>query len=260
MSGSGIFGALGRLFTGLGKRKERSIAEAATARFTDSVGGIDQAFELHREELMTRFNDLRGVVAGLEALLEEKRLRLEALNGEEETLLQQRDGAVRLAEQAQGAGDAAAYEGHAAAFERFEVRIEDVERAQALAAEEIAETRGSLEQALERLRALQGEIDELSRQRSEALTEFVSNRQMLELDDRLHGLEQSLDRGPLSAVLEANRELSARARLSKELSSPTTPTASYEEAGRKAQTRGRLESLIQQRKNTSETEDSRPEI
>lgn len=260
MSKSGFFGVLGRLFSGWGKRQERSIGEAANAHFSGSVEGIDQAFDLHREGLMTRFGDLRGVVASLEALLEENRLRLEEMNSAEETLLRQRDGAVRLAESARADGDEEAYGNHAAAFERFEARVEDLERSQAQVAEEIARTSGSLEGAMERLQALRTEIDELSRRRSQALTDFVSSQQLLELDDRLHGLESSLDQGPLSAVLEANRALTARARLAEELSAPTTSSASYEEAGRAAEARGRLESLIQQRKNLSETEDPRPQI
>jgi len=261
MKKSTFFGAIGRLFSSLSKRKERSIGDAATARFTGSVDGIDQAFLLHREDLMARFGDLRGVVAGLEALLEEKRLRLEELNGEEETLLRQRDGAVRLAEKAQGEGDASAYERHAAAFERFDARIENLERTQAQVAEEMTQTASSLERSTERLRALRQEIDEVSRQRSQALSDFVSNQQLLDLDNRLGGLESSLDRGPLAAVLEANRELTARARLAEELSAPaTSSSASYEEAGRAAESRGRLASLIQQRKNSSENEDPRPEI
>jgi chromosome segregation ATPase len=261
MSPSGLFGTIRRLFTGFGKSKERSIGAAASAQFTDSVDGIDQAFELHRETLMTRFGELRGVVSSLEALLEERRLRLEDMNGQEETLLRQRDGAVHLAETAQAKGDTTAYQGHAAAFERFEARVEDLERSQARVAEEIAQTSGSLERSMDRLRSLREEIDALSRQRSQALTDFVSNQQLLELDDRLHGLESSLDQGPLSAVLEANRQLTARARLAEELNAPTTtPSASYEEAGRAAESRGRLERLIQQRKTSSTTEDPRPEI
>ena len=257
-SKEGFFSSISRLFESFRKRKEHDIGNVTTEHFTGSVEGIDSAFELHREDLLRQFGELRGAVAGMEAVLEEKRSRLESLNREEETLLRQRDGAVTLAEQARAAGDTSAYARHEEAFERFETKIERIELNQARVEAEIGGASATLTSSMERVQAMREALEDLSRRRTETLTDFVSNRQLLELDESLHNMESSLDRGPLASVLQANRELSARARLSAELSQPNASAEQdYEEAGRAAISRGRLEALLDQRSNNP---DPRPEI
>jgi hypothetical protein len=66
----------------------------------------------------------------------------------------------------------------------------------------------------------------------------------------------------LASVLQANQELSARARLAVELNSSRDDApdlAAYEEAGRSAVSRQRLADLIDERSRAS-PEDPRPKI
>lgn len=257
----GLFGAIAGWFGSARRRKEQDIGEVTAEHFSGSVEGIDSAFELHREGLLRRFGELRAAVAGMEAVLEEKRLRLDQLNRDEEVLLRQRDGAVNLAEQARLQGDEQAYERHARAFERFELQIAEIENGQAGVEAEIREASATLEASRPRVGSMRRELDELSRRRTEAIADFVSNQQLLELDQTLDGVEASLDHGPMASVLQANRELSARARLAAELSgSGEHPdVAAYEEAGRSAVSRQRLADLIEKRSEAG-AEDPRPKI
>lgn len=262
----GFFSSIASFFKSARQRKEHDIGEVTAAHFSGSVEGIDSAFEMHREGLLRRFGELRAAVAGMEAVLEEKRLRLDGLNRDEDTLLRQRDGAVTLAQQARLDGDDTAYERHAEAFERFELQIEEIEGLQAGVEGEIREASATLESSLQRVQDMRRELDDLSRRRTEAIADFVSNQQLLELDQTLHGVESSLEDGPLASVLQANRELSARARLAVELSGSREhpDLAAYEEAGRSAVSRKRLADLIEERPDAGVqdpgSQDPRPQI
>jgi len=65
---------------------------------------------------------------------------------------------------------------------------------------------------------LQAEIQHLPVQKAQAMADFVSNQKVIELNRCLQGLQASSDRGPLDAVLQANRALAAKARVSERLS------------------------------------------
>ena len=73
---------------------------------------------------------------------------------------------------------------------------------------------------------------------------------MIELSDRLSGLKSSMDKGPMDAVLEANRKLSARARITDKLSGIDAANVDkeYEQAGRSSTARDKLEQMMAARK------------
>ena len=271
----GIIRAIFRYFRFWNWRKARYIMQAADEQFTGSVDGIDAAFEMHRDTLVGRFQGLRTAIAEVEAVLEEKRSRLEKLNEEEEELIRKREGALTLAEQAQGAGDSAEYEKHAAAFERFQVRIEEIERIQERLQAEVGETSGTMDRYMVQLQEMQREIERLPTQKAEAIADFVSAKQIIELNDRLQGLETSIDRGPISAVLDANRRLTAKARITEKLAGADVRVQdkAYEQAGRVSTARSKMEDMLAARKaeregtaeekpaeEEKEASDSRPEI
>ena len=254
-------------------RKARYIVKAADEQFTGSVDGIDAAFEMHRDTLVERFSGLRDAIAQVEAVLEEKRARLEKLNEEETDLIQKREGALTLAEQAKTAGDQAEYDKHAAAFERFQVRIEEIEATQERLRTEIGAASGTMDRHMLQLSEMQAEIERLPTQKAEAMADFVSAKQIIELNDRLQGLETSIDRGPISAVLDANRKLTAKARITEKLAGADVRVQdkAYEQAGRVSTARSKMEEMMAARaaesapkeEAASEAEkkvDTRPEI
>jgi flagellar biosynthesis chaperone FliJ len=272
----GIIRAIFRYFRFWNWRKARYILEAADQQFTGSVDGIGAAFDMHRDTLVERFQGLRNAIAEVEAVLEEKRSRLEKLNEEEEELIRKREGALTLAEQAQADGNTADYDKHAGAFERFQVRIEEIERTQERLRVEVGETSGTMDRYMMQLQEMQAEIGRLPTQKAEAIADFVSAKQIIELNDRLQGLETSIDRGPISAVLDANRRLTAKARISEKISGADVRVQdkAYEAAGRVSTARSKMEEMLAARKaereggaaeekpaeEEKEASDTRPEI
>src|SRR5262249_26142416 len=115
----GIVRALWRVATFYGLRKRLGLGAGADRLFTGSAEGIADAFDLHRDELVRRYNDLLNAVSQFEAVLESKRMELEKLAGEKKDLLAKRDGALAKFEQAADADKAT----HKAAFDRFHARI-----------------------------------------------------------------------------------------------------------------------------------------
>ncbi len=257
----GILSAIFRYFRFWNWKKARGIVKAADDQFTGSVDGIDAAFEMHRDTLVERFTGLRDAIAQVEAVLEEKRARLEKLNEEETELIQKREGALTLAEQAKAAGEQTEYGKHAAAFERFQVRIEEIELIQERLGTEIGESSGTMDRYLMQLSEMQGEIERLPAKKAEAVADFVSAKQIIELNDRLQGLETSIDRGPISSVLNANRKLTAKARITEKLAGADVRVQdkAYERAGRVSTAQSKMEEMLAARAAEKAPEEETPE-
>ncbi len=257
----GIIRAIFRYFRFWNWRKARGIMDAADQQFTGTVDGIGAAFDMQRDTMVKRFQGLRDAIAQVEGVLEEKRSRLEKLNEEEEDLLKKREGALTLAEEAKVAGNTDEYDKHAAAFERFHVRVEEIEQTQERLRTEIGETSGTMDRYLLQLQDMQAEIEKLPTVKAEAIADFVSAKQIIELNDRLQGLETSIDRGPISAVLDANRQLTAKARITEKLAGADVRVQdkAYEKAGRVSTARSKMEEMMAARKAEKEGPEEAPE-
>ena len=266
----GIVRAIFRFFRFWNWRKARGIIDAADQQFTGSVDGIGAAFDIHQEQLIKQFNGLRDAIAEVESVLEDKRRRLAKLNDEEQDLLRKREGALVLAEQTQGK-DATAYEQHAGAFERFQNRIDEIEEMQKRLEGEIGEASKTVDKHMLQLQEMQAEIQRLPQQKAEAIADYVSAKQIIELNDRLQGMESSVDRGPIAAVLEANRQLTSKARITEKLAGADVRVQEkeYARAGREATAHSKLQEMLAARKAEREAKspdspdkvkDDRPKI
>jgi len=269
----GILRAIFRYFRFWNWKKARGIIKAADEQFTGSVDGISAAFEIQRDKMVSQYTGLRDAISEVEAVLEDKRARLEELNKEEEELLGKREGALAKAEEAQEAGDTAAYEKHAHAFERFQARVDEIEQLQARLNQEVQDSSGIMQKYMLQLQDFQAEIEKMPQEKAEAIADFVSSQKIIELNDRLQGLETSMDRGPISAVLEANKKLTAKARISEKLSKADVrlQDKEYERAGRESTARSKMDQMLAARKLEKDkktgatktkvkSEDDRPKI
>lgn len=269
----GIIAAIFRYFRFWNWKKARGIIKAADEQFTGSVDGISAAFDIQRDKMVKQFTGLRDAIAEVESVLEEKRNRLEDLNQEEEDLLKKREGALAMAEKAKDQGDTAAYEQHAQAFERFQLRIDEIEEIQSRLQNEVQQTSQTMDKYMLQLQDFQAQIEKMPQQKAEAIADYVSAKQIVELNDRLQGLETSMDRGPISAVLEANKRLTAKAKISEKLAKADVrlQDKQYEQAGRQSTSRLTMESMLAARKaeregvqtnsqSAGKEEDDRPKI
>ena len=82
---------------------------------------------------------------------------------------------------------------------------------------DIGEQEGRLNKLEGRLTTMQAEISKLSSEKADAISDFVSNKSLIEASERLMGLKSRMDEGPLDAVRKANQELAAKARVSNRL-------------------------------------------
>jgi phage shock protein A len=139
-------------------------------------------------------------------------------------------------ERAQQAGDTEEMQKHKAAFERFQGRIKQIEVRQGELTEDVKVQEDRMHGFERQLTTLQAEIQNLPSQKAQAMADFVSNQKIIDLNRRLQGVQASLDRGPLDAVLQANRELAAKARVSERLAGTDVRSqdAEYAAAGRSA--------------------------
>ena len=267
----GIIRAVFRFFKLWNWKQARGIIKAADEQFTGSTDGISAAFDIHQDKVVAQYKDLRAAISEVEMVLEEKRSRLESLNEEEEDLLGRREGALNLAQEAKEAGDEEGYAKHAAAFERFQNRIDEIEDTQGRLEAEVNETSGTMKKYMLRLQDMQAEVQKLPQQKAEAIAEFVSANRIVELNDRLQGLETSMDRGPISAVLDANKKLTAKARISEKLAGTDVrlQDKEYARAGRESTARSKMDEMLAARMAEKKVdpvaagatkEDDRPQI
>lgn len=252
-------------------RQARYILDAADQQFIGSVQGIEHAFDIHSDDLVTQYKGLRDAVAQVEVVLEQKKTKLEQLNNREEQLIRQREGALAKAE-----SDPANMEKHKAAFERYQNEISDIEQHQARLETEVQEISASMKKHMFQLTKLQAEVQRLPEQKANAIADFVSARQIIELNDRLNGLQRSIDRGPIEAVLKANRELTAKARITEKLAGTDVALQDdeYAQAGSQSVSNTTFDQLLAARKaereaktgvktapmTVAEAGDSRPRI
>jgi len=207
----GMFRAMWRFATFYGLRKRLGLVRAADRLFTGSTSGISDAFDLHRDQLVRRYKDLLDAVSQLEMVLESKRVELEKLAAEQKDLVAKRDGALARYEQATADDEKAK---HKAAFDRFHGRLKEIETRTKQLTDDLAAQQGRMGGFERQLTALQSEIQNLPADKAQAIADFVSNQKVIELNERLQGMQESMDRGPIDAVLAANRELAAKARVS----------------------------------------------
>jgi len=242
----GIIQALWRLITFWKVRKALGLVRAADRQFTGSVQGISDAFDLQQNKLVRQYNGLRDAISQVEAVMEQDRQRLAELNKREEQVLAMRDGALAKYEESQRTGDQAAMTRHQDAFERFDSDIQGIETEQAALDKRVKETSVSMEDYLRQLTKLQAEIKTLPREKAQAMADFVSAQKIVELNDRLQGLKSSVERGPIDAVLQHNRELTAKARITQKLAGTDVERQEeeYATAGRTSTARERLQQML----------------
>jgi hypothetical protein len=256
----GILKAIFRYFKFWNWKKARGIIKAADEQFTGSVDGISAAFDIQKDTMLTRYEGLRDAVAEVEAVLEDKRQRLESLNEEEDDLLGKREGALAMADKAQAGGDTKEYDRHASAFERFQVRIDEIEATQARLKEEVEADGARMDKFMMQLSEFQAEIEAMPQQKAEAVADFVSAKQIIELNDRLQGMETSIDKGPISAVMDANKRLTAKARISEKLAKTDVKMQDkeYERMGRQSTARSKMDEMLAARRKEKDQEAGAP--
>lgn len=214
----GFFAALWRWVSFYEARKALGLVRAADKQFTGSAAGIADAFDLHHEQLKAEFGTFWDSLSAVENAVEMKRIKLEAkqkLVKDKQNLL---NGALAECDKAEARNDAAALAEAEAAGAEYSAELKKVQAEVAALETDLKDQEARLLGLEDQLNDMKKRISELPAEKAEAIADFVSNSAIIDAFERINGLKSRLDRGPIDAVLDANKELAAKARVAGRMS------------------------------------------
>jgi len=245
-----FFAALRRYFDFFFLRRSEDVRNVADQQFTGSVEGIQAAYAVDRDRLSKDFRSLQEAVAQVLTIAEDKKIQLERLGEEEGQLQVQLNGAINAAERAQASGDTEAYAQAKAAYVRYQARMTEIDASQERLTAEVANLESSMQGHMVRLTALQAELEKLPQEEAETIAEYVSAKQIIELNNRLMNAYDSLQEGPSSVVRAQVRKMSAQARITEQLAGTDVKLQDqqYAQLGREMAGEDSLEAVLAARR------------
>jgi len=245
-----FFASIRRWFDFFFLRRSEDVRRSADGQFSGSVEGIRAAYAIDRDRLAKDFRGLQEAVAQVLQVSEDKKIRLERLDAEEKDLQNQLNGAIRAAEQAQATGDTASYEKAQAAYSRYKARLTEVDGTQEQLTAEVAGLEKSIQTHMGRLTEFQARLEALPQEEAETVADFVSAKQIIELNNRLMNASDSLKEGPTATVREQVRQMSSQARITEKLAGTDVKLQDQEYAtlGKQLEGEDSLEAVLKARK------------
>jgi phage shock protein A len=205
----GIFRSFYRYIVTLGGLIGGDIDSRTDAMLTTPTG-IKATFEKTREQWTRQYGEVREAVAQLMLVLSQKRRQVDALKEEAKDVKIKMKGAVEQYKKTQEP--------------RYQEAFTDLfNRDKAIAAQqegldkEIGELHEKVNQYREKLKEMQGRIQELKKQESEAIADIVSSQQIIKLNDSLNSISMDLDDRNLQSINERREALRNQAELSDQM-------------------------------------------
>ncbi|HEY9793488.1 MAG TPA: hypothetical protein V6D22_24020 [Candidatus Obscuribacterales bacterium] len=250
----GLFSALWRFVTFYKLRKALGLVRAADAQFTSSADGISDAYDIHHEQLVREYKEFFNALSEVESAVESKRGRLKELQQKHKEAQKALDGAISVYTKAQAAGDQKTMETSEKDGEAFRQDVARMEEQEKGLQEDIAAQEGKITDLEGRLTSMQREIGNLSVEKADAIADFVSNKKLIEAQERLMGLKSRIDSGPIDAVRKANMDLAAKARVSGRLAGADADhkREQYINAGEQSTASSDFKKLVEARKAEKE--------
>jgi chromosome segregation ATPase len=245
-----FFAAIRRWFNFYFLRRSEDVRRSADEQFTGSVEGIRAAYAIDRDKLASDFRGLQEAVGQVLTVVEDKKIRLERLDAEEKTLQAQLNGAIRAAEKAQAESNTEEFAKAQAAYSRYKARLTEIDGEQERLSGEVASLETSIQSHMSRLTEFQARLEALPAEEAATVADFVSAKQIIELNNRLMNASDSLREGPTATVREQVRQMSAQARITEKLAGTdvTLQDRQYAELGRDMEGADSLEAVLAARK------------
>jgi hypothetical protein len=255
-----FFAAIRRWFNFFFLRRSEDVRRSADEQFTGSVDGIRAAYAIDRDRLAKDFRGLQEAVAQVLTVVEDKKIRLERLDTEEKDLQTQLNGAIRAAEQAEATGDTDAYQKAQAAYSRYKARLTEIDATQERLTADVSQLETSIQTHMNRLTEFQARLEALPAEEAETVAEFVSAKQIIELNNRLMNASDSLKEGPTATVREQVRQMSSQARITEKLAGTDVrlQDQEYAQLGKELEGSDSLEAVLRARKAQREAADATP--
>lgn len=190
-----------------------------------------------------RYKDMEGAVAILAREREKTEQALKSLETEEAELQRKLEGALAAAE----ADPANA--SHREAGTRYLGRMKEIVEKKGALATDLDGQRNKVEEYKTKLRSFTDEIERLKREQGEMVAEFVSNQQVLQLEDRLRGLADTAVDESVVAIRERVASLRAQAKIASEMRSASSGAQdeTYERIGAEKEAAARFDELLKAR-------------
>jgi phage shock protein A len=205
----GIFKSLYRYIITLGGLIGGDI-DSQTNDMLSTPSGIKTTYTKTRERWGEQYSEVRGAVAQLMTVLEQKRSAVQVLQAEAKDVKTKMDGAVQKFQETQDPK-------YQDAFNTLFQRDKQLAAEQDALSKEIDGLHGKVDGYKKKLQEMDKRIKELKKQESAAIADIVSSQQVIALNDRLNNLSTDLDDRNLAAIEERRSNLVAQAKLSGEL-------------------------------------------
>jgi phage shock protein A len=243
-------GFFGKLWTRIRGIFIRSGNDAVSS----SPEAIRSAYAAAIDEAKRRYKELERVVALLAGEREKTEMIIKDLEKQRSEFDKKLEGALAQAES--DPNNVA----HRDAGTRFLSLIEEIDRKQAKLREDLEFQKNKVEEYKLKLRSSTSEIEKLKREQSEMVAEFVSNQQLLRMEDRLRGLSDSSVDESVVAIREKVAAMREQAKMASEMRGATLESQDevYARLGDEKKAATRFDELLKARsaaKAGAETKD-----
>jgi phage shock protein A len=210
---------------------------------SSSPQAISATYAAAIDDAKRRYKDMERAVALLARERDRVESTLKSLNQQEAELQNKLEGALAAAE-ADPANLA-----HKEAGTRYLTKMQEIDQKQAALTGELETQKIKVEEYKGRLRSFADEIERLKREQGEMVAEFVSNQQIVQLEDRLRGLAESAVDESIVAIRDKVATLKAHAKLAAEMrgATLTNQDQTYERIGTEKMAAARFDELLKSR-------------
>jgi phage shock protein A len=210
---------------------------------SSSPEAIRSTYAAAIDEAKRRYKEMERAVALLANEREKTEFALKSMETEKTEVQRKLEGALSASESNPGESS------HREAGIRYLTRIKEIEEKQTTFAHDLDTQRGRVEEYKSRLRSFSDEIEKLRKEQGQMVAEFISNHQLVQLEDRLRGLGESAVDASVVAIREKVAGLRAQAKIAAELRGTTAAgqDAEYEKIGAEKEAASRFDELLKSR-------------
>ncbi|MFA7339803.1 MAG: hypothetical protein WC028_23675 [Candidatus Obscuribacterales bacterium] len=208
-----IFAAIWRFITFQNLRQGAKVQNAGDAVFTKDAAGRAAAFDIERDRLVTDYNEFLAALSEAELAVEQKTGRLETMKKQRQEAQKALDGAVNVYTQAKAANDTEKMEKAQTAGKEYQAKVKRLEEQEATLQSEIEAQQASFKNLERQLAKMKERIASLPADKADSIANYVSNQAFIKAQERLDGILTRAQESPLDAVLKADQELAAKAKV-----------------------------------------------
>ncbi len=231
--------------------------EAGDDVVSGSPSAVKATYRAAIQKSKNEYQLMFDAVAQLAAQRENTIAELKKLDDEERKLKQNLEGALTMAQKEPE------NEKHRLAGERYIKRMEEIDLRQDQLNKDLEMQTTKVNEYKLRLSSFQLEIKNLEREMGESVADFVSSQQIIQLENRLQGMGQSVEDEAIIAIRERIGKMKAKAKIATELGHANVDMQDreYASVGKEKVATSKFDELLKERtdkeKEIKESEEKR---